>query len=68
MSLAINYEFEVSNSDIKKVERMLKIKIHDKYSPDTDFFSPIESNLKLNDAIDIVRSSKCENFIVRKKL
>ena len=54
--LAINYEFEVSNSDIKKVERMLKIKIHDKYSPDTGFFSPIESNLKLNDAIDIVRS------------
>jgi ABC-type multidrug transport system ATPase subunit len=55
--LAINYEFEVSNSDIKKVESKLKIKIHDKYSPDTDFFSPIESNLKLNDAIDIIRSS-----------
>lgn len=54
--LAINYEFEVMERDVKKVRKILGIKIENKYSKETCFFSITDHDLCINDAIDIIRS------------
>lgn len=54
--LAINYEFEVTKSDIEKIGRALKIKINNKHGSDTCFFATTDKTLKINDVIDIIRS------------
>lgn len=54
--LAINYEFEVTKSDIDKVRRALKIKIYNEHGSETCTFSLTDHALMLNDAIDIIRS------------
>lgn len=54
--LAINYEFEVANRDIEKIREGLKIKVNYKHSHGSCFFSITDHDLKLNDAIDIIRS------------
>lgn len=54
--LAINYEFEVAKSDINKIRSALKVEIDIKHGLETCIFSLIDSTLKLNDVIDIIRS------------
>jgi len=55
--LAINYEFEVIKRDIEKVRKILGIKIENKYSQESCFFSITDHDLSINDAIDIIRSA-----------
>ena len=64
--LAINYEFEVANSDIDKVKKLLKIKTNHKNDYGPCFFSITDHDLKLNDAIDIIRSAHVRVLSIEK--
>lgn len=64
--LAINYEFEVTKSDIDKVRKVLRIKIDNDHCLETCIFSLTDHSLKLNDAIDIIRSTDAKILSLEK--